>query len=72
MPSELQNLATIFNSRVFRIPDYQRGYAWSAPQLIDFWDDLNRLDADHNHYTGQLTLEKFAMLIGSYGRTRRR
>ena len=58
MPSELQNLATIFNNRVFRIPDYQRGYAWGEPQLIDFWDDLDRLDADRNHYTGQLTLEK--------------
>jgi hypothetical protein len=59
MPSELQNLDTIFNSRVFRIPDYQRGYAWKPrPQLDDFWEDLDRLAEQRNHYTGQLTLEK--------------
>jgi uncharacterized protein with ParB-like and HNH nuclease domain len=60
MPSELQNLDTIFNSRMFRVPDYQRGYSWGKPQLIDFWDDLDRLDPSRNHYTGQLTLEKAA------------
>jgi len=43
MPAELQNLDTIFNSRVFRIPDYQRGYAWGDDQLKDFWDDLDSL-----------------------------
>ena len=57
MPSELQNLDTIFNSRVFRIPDYQRGFAWGASQLEDFWEDLDGLSNDRNHYTGQLTLE---------------
>lgn len=60
MPSELQNLDTIFNSKMFRVPDYQRGYAWGDSQLVDFWDDLDRLDASRNHYTGQLTLEKAA------------
>jgi uncharacterized protein with ParB-like and HNH nuclease domain len=58
MPSELQYLDTFFNSRVFRIPDYQRGYAWGARQLEDFWHDLNRLRDNRNHYTGQLTVEK--------------
>ena len=58
MPSELQSLDTIFNSRVFRIPDYQRGYSWAKEQLEYFWDDLNRLRDKRSHYTGQLTLEK--------------
>jgi len=58
MPSELQYLDTFFNSRVFRIPDYQRGYAWGARQLEDFWQDLNRLRDNRNHYTGQVTIEK--------------
>jgi uncharacterized protein DUF262/uncharacterized protein DUF1524 len=58
MPNELQNLDTIFNSRVFRIPDYQRGFAWGSLQLKDFWEDLDRLSAQRNHYTGQLTLER--------------
>jgi uncharacterized protein with ParB-like and HNH nuclease domain len=60
MPSDLQYLDTLFNSRVFRIPDYQRGYAWGKRQLDDFWQDLNRLRSDRKHYTGQLTIEKVA------------
>jgi uncharacterized protein with ParB-like and HNH nuclease domain len=57
MAGELQNLGEIFNNRVFRVPDYQRGFAWGEPQLTDFWEDLNRLDERRKHYTGQLTLE---------------
>ena len=30
----------MFQNRLFRIPDYQRGYAWTRDQLIDFWDDF--------------------------------
>lgn len=36
MPTELQSLAKIFNNRLFRIPDYQRGFAWGERQLADF------------------------------------
>jgi hypothetical protein len=58
--SELQSLNNVFNSRVFRIPDYQRGYSWGSQQLKDFWDDLDRLGNQRKHYTGQLTLERVA------------
>lgn len=51
------NLSKIFNDRLFRIPDYQRGYAWTEPQLMDFWNDLLQIDDKRNHYTGVLTLE---------------
>lgn len=57
MPSDLRNLSTLFNERLFRIPDYQRGYSWGKHQLEDFWDDLNRIPDNKNHYTGQITLE---------------
>lgn len=57
MPSELKPLQEFFNKRVFRIPDYQRGYAWGKSQLEDFWQDLNRIPDGRSHYTGQLTLE---------------
>jgi len=57
MPSELKPLQEFFNKRVFRIPDYQRGYAWGESQLEDFWQDLKRIPDGRNHYTGQLTLE---------------
>lgn len=58
MASELQNLDTLFNSKLFRIPDYQRGYAWERRQWDDFWQDLNRLGDGRHHYTGQLTIER--------------
>ncbi len=58
MPTELLNLAKLFNNRLFRIPDYQRGYAWGERQLADFWSDLRRVCTDRTYYYGQLTLEK--------------
>lgn len=60
MPTELLSLAKLFNNKLFRIPDYQRGYAWGERQLSDFWSDLNRIRHNHPHYCGQLTLEKVA------------
>jgi uncharacterized protein with ParB-like and HNH nuclease domain len=57
MPTELHSLAKIFNKRFFRIPDYQRGYAWGKPQLDDFWSDLRRVGTARIHYCGQLALE---------------
>ena len=58
MPSQLKSLAQLFNERVFRIPDYQRGYSWTKPQLEDFWQDMMRLTDGRNHYTGLITLER--------------
>ena len=37
-------LSGIFGKTIFRIPDYQRGYAWQTTQLNDFWEDLINLD----------------------------
>src|SRR5258708_10838593 len=62
MPTELQSLSKIFNSRLFRIPDYQRGFAWGERQLADFWSDLLRTGDDRTHYCGQLTLRKASTL----------
>lgn len=60
----LDSLDTIFTKRLFRIPDYQRGYAWrtgrNGREVVDFWEDLINLDShNHRHYTGLLTLEEF-------------
>lgn len=57
MASELQPLSLLFQNRLFRIPDYQRGYAWQQPQLTDFWDDLINLQDGRYHYTGLLSLK---------------
>lgn len=55
---ELESLKSIFKDRLFKIPDYQRGYAWTIEQLKDFWEDLLSLNKDKNHYTGVLTIKE--------------
>ena len=57
MSNELLSLSTIFQERLFRIPDYQRGYAWQRSQLEDFWEDLYNLGSNRNHYTGMISLK---------------
>lgn len=56
--NELEPLKSIFKDRIFKIPDYQRGYAWTTRQLKDFWEDLVNLPADRFHYTGLLSLKR--------------
>ncbi|RPD45102.1 DUF262 domain-containing protein [Paracnuella aquatica] len=58
MDNQLQSISKIFTERLYRIPDYQRGYAWTEKQLKDFWNDIMQLEDDKNHYVGVLTLEK--------------
>ena len=55
---QLINIDTIFKKKIFRIPDYQRGYAWQIRQLTDFWEDLMSLEEEKSHYTGVLSLEQ--------------
>jgi uncharacterized protein with ParB-like and HNH nuclease domain len=57
MEQQLYSLSKLFTERLYRIPDYQRGYAWTEKQLKDFWGDLIQLEKDKNHYLGVLTLE---------------
>jgi uncharacterized protein with ParB-like and HNH nuclease domain len=57
MANELHSLSVLFQNRLFRIPDYQRGYAWKHDQLVDFWEDLQNLSDDRYHYTGLLSLK---------------
>ena len=55
---ELVSLQNIFKDSIFKIPDYQRGYAWTTRQLKDFWEDVVNLPSDRFHYTGLLSLKK--------------
>lgn len=57
MQNQLQSLSSLFSERLFRIPDYQRGYAWGTKELEEFWGDLLNVSEDHSHYTGVITLE---------------
>lgn len=54
----LESLKSIFKDRIFKIPDYQRGYAWQKRQLKDFWEDIVNLPNDRFHYTGLLSLKQ--------------
>ena len=55
---EPKSLDSLFKEKIFRIPDYQRGYAWQHDQLKDFWEDLVNLSGERSHYTGVLTLKQ--------------
>lgn len=63
MNNDLQTLSKLFTEKLFRIPDYQRGYAWTESQLLDFWSDLNQIPDDGTHYTGVLTLENVPLPV---------
>lgn len=65
MQNELVSVSKLFNEKLFRIPDYQRGYAWTQVQLEDFWSDLSQISEDSNHYTGVLTLEPVPLSISN-------
>ncbi|MCF8239748.1 MAG: DUF262 domain-containing HNH endonuclease family protein [Melioribacteraceae bacterium] len=55
-------LDSVFKEKIFRIPDFQRGFAWHTSDtrnpLRDFWEDLVNLSEDRSHYTGVLTLRE--------------
>lgn len=55
---EPKPIDSIFKEKLFRIPDYQRGYAWGRKQLDFFWEDLVNLPDGRSHYTGVLTLKE--------------
>ena len=58
-------LRQLFANRFFRIPDYQRGYAWGERQLDDLWQDLLDLQQNEDgsfrrHYTGTIYVERMS------------
>jgi len=57
------NLGTLFAQKAFRIPSYQRGYAWGEKQWEDLWEDLLDIEKDEHgdfrhHFTGTISLKK--------------
>lgn len=43
---EKKTLSNILEGKIFRIPDYQRGYAWEEKQWTDFVQDIDALIDD--------------------------
>lgn len=58
MNEQLKSISKLFSETLFRIPDFQRGYAWTNKEIEEFWNDLMRLKQGKNHYVGVLTLEQ--------------
>ena len=64
METSNQKIPDIFANNYFRIPDYQRGYAWKADkQLPELWDDIKDIPTNPSggykpHYTGAISLQK--------------
>lgn len=54
----METIREIFNNKIFRIPDYQRGYSWEENHLEDFWQDLTNLQRNNIHYTGMISVEE--------------
>ena len=42
--AQLFSISEIFDKRILRVPDFQRGYSWGDRQLEDFWDDLEKIN----------------------------
>ena len=63
MAAKTCTLLQLFKDRLYRIPDYQRGYAWEPPQLDDLLDDLELLPAGParrlaRHFTGTVIVQR--------------
>lgn len=52
------SLEDIFGSKVFQVPNYQRGYAWEKEHCKDLIQDLELLRDGFDHYTGTLVFHK--------------
>ncbi|WP_326004029.1 DUF262 domain-containing protein [Vibrio cholerae] len=57
MEGNLLSISKIFTEKLLRIPDYQRGYAWTIKEVNEYWSDLLQLEEGKSHYVGVLTLE---------------
>ena len=58
-------LPELFANMAFRIPRYQRGYAWGKKQWEDLWDDIMEIEKDNDgeyrrHYTGTIALKEIS------------
>jgi len=56
--AQAKNIYELFAGKVFKVPDYQRNYAWSEKNWEDFWNDIKEgLLTETEHYWGTITLK---------------
>ena len=61
--NNLVTLQQLFENRVFKIPNYQRGYSWENEHRQDMLEDLESIK-DKRHYTGTIVLRKSGDVSG--------
>jgi uncharacterized protein with ParB-like and HNH nuclease domain len=71
MTLKTTNLPSLFESRVIKIPNYQRGYSWEAEQIRDLLEDLELLK-DKVHYTGTIVMKDTGEKVEAFGKTYKR
>ena len=55
----LVSVEDLFSRCIFRVPAYQRAYAWERPQWEDLWEDLTEsLRNETEHYLGTIVLRE--------------
>lgn len=52
------NIGALFNEFSFRIPIYQRNYAWGEEEITQLLQDINDIGDKQNYYLGTLVLYK--------------
>ena len=58
----MDNLTTVqkvFSDHIFKIPNYQRGYAWEQRQCQDFLEDLELIEGERQHFMGTLIFTRY-------------
>lgn len=58
MEKQLNSLYELFNNTIYRIPDYQRGFAWTESEISAFWNDIMNFDSSSSYYMGVITTDK--------------
>ena len=58
MDNNVVALDKLFLNRVFRVPNYQRGFSWEPLQVGEFLEDLELLRPGRYHYTGTVVVHE--------------
>jgi uncharacterized protein with ParB-like and HNH nuclease domain len=57
--TDLLTIEEVISGKLFKIPDYQRGYSWDQEQVEDLLKDIEHIvKQNHKHYTGTLVISK--------------
>ena len=56
--AQAKNIYELFAGKVFKVPDYQRSFAWDKKNWSEFWNDIKEgLSTNTEHYWGTITLK---------------